>query len=174
MSTCILENDCRLTISKGIHYIIGMVLYSSISLNEEKHPGNLLKEQWLWIWPTSVYWWVSYMNEKVAFCDKHRYRLCKKITWVYIIPVYMHHTKLCIVAITEIHFYEKIPNVRRKIKTKPLPLLTPLKVHCLYTFVSRIINISITGGYFLRHPPFSSLFFQISLSLTTEKIADSL
>lgn len=125
-----------------------MVLYLSTSLNEEKHPGNLLKEQWLWIWPTSVYWWVSYMNEKVAFCDKHRYRLCKKITWVYIILVYMHHTKLCIVAITEIHFYEKIPNVRRYIKTKPLPLLTPLKVHCLYTFVSRIINISITGGVF--------------------------
>lgn len=93
------------------------------------------------------------------------------MTWVYIILVYMHHTKLCIVAITEIRFYEKIPNVRQYIKTKPLPLLTPLKVHCLYTFVSRIINISITGGYFLRHPPFSSLFFQISLSLITEKIA---
>lgn len=139
-----------------------MVLYSSTSLNEEKHPGNLLKEQWLWIWPTSVYWWVSYMKEKVAFCDKHRYRLCKKITWVYIILVYMHHTKLWIVAITEIHFYEKIPNVRRYIKTKPLPLLTPLKVHCLYTFVSRIINIniSITGGIFYGIHPFHHFSFK--------------
>lgn len=74
----------------------------------------------------------------------------------------MHHTKLCIVAITEIHFYEKISNVRRQIKTKPLPLLTPLKVHCLYTFVSRIINIniSITGGIFYGIHPFHHFSFK--------------